>query len=266
MKQLLAILIIVFSFASCDSEDQEVDNSPLTTTINIDVTYPKRSILSEWEINFKFEYDNNGRLIKKNGGYGLFPADFLYNAYFNDQMYTTLTYVDNKVTVQDFSEDPIAQPKIFYVVNGVNRIEEKEKPNLRDSQFSEKLFYKYSGDKLIEIVTVFPYRTSSKYVLTYSEKFYYDRNNNLIKTESEELHNGVYEGIKTVRTFEDYDTSLNPFKRLNLLEEYFYRSLSKNNFRKYTEERFDMYLGNLSSRSLTWTFQYNNTGTIIIRH
>lgn len=101
------------------------------------------------------------------------------------------------------------------------------------------------------------------YILTYSEKFYFDTNGNLSKSEYTEKRNGIEEGEKIIRIFENYDTSINPTEKFYLLEEYFYRSLSKNNFRKYKEIHYDNGILT-SSAEHSWTFNYDANGNIIL--
>ena len=70
-------------------------------------------------------------------------------------------------------------------------------------------------------------------------------------------------GEKIIRFFENYDNSYNPFKRFTLLDEYFYRSLSQNNFRNYKEEKTESGITNVSLQE--WGFNYDTSGQIIIK-
>lgn len=128
-----------------------------------------------------------------------------------------------------------------------------------------RLTYHYVDNKLSEIKTDFPYQPYDVYgfTLTYLEKFYYDQNGNLIKTEHFKQQNGVNTGEKTVRVFGNYDNAQNPFKRLQFLDDYFYRSISKNNFRQYDVATY--YNDELRGlTSTTWTFKYDSNGQIIV--
>lgn len=272
MKYLFTVLFVGICFISCNSDENITDdssNETLMREMNLNVMYPFSSPINRGEINFIFEYDNKNRLTKKNGGYLAIALATGFDSYFSDKVYKTLIYTDNKVTVENFyagDDVTIQRNPIYYTLNSANQIEEKVDPKIIYMTAFKKQSYKYSNGKLIEIVTTFPNisydpNDVEDYILTFSEKFYYDVNNNLIKTEYLELHNGVFNGEKIVRTFEDYDNSLNPFKRLQLLEEYFYRSLSQNNFRKYTETLDNF--GTISTRKTSWTFPYDTKGNII---
>ncbi|TCN57385.1 hypothetical protein D0809_12480 [Flavobacterium circumlabens] len=271
IKHLFTILIAGICLASCSSADEDAPDTntdPLVKQIKFDGSnngFP----VNPSEINFLFEYDNTKRLTKKVGGYLALGAATGFDRIFSDKLYTSLVYSSNKVTVENFYDSDIyavSKGTIYYTLNSANLIAEKEVPNTIAIN-TKKQVYKYAEGKLTEVVTSYPNMTyypedPTDYVLTFSEKFFYDANNNLTKTEYTELHNGKSEGERIVRTFEDYDTSYNPFKRMQLLEEYFYRSLSRNNFRKYTETLY--YYDNVSTNETGWTFVYDAQGNIIV--
>lgn len=271
MKYLFTILIAGICLTSCsNNEDSENNNTdPLVKQIKFEGS-PIGLPINPSAIDFHFEYDNSKRLTKKVGGYiDISPATG-YNKQFTDKVFTTLIYADNKVTVENFYDSDIytvAKNTAYYTLNSSNLIEEKEVPSTIVMNF-RKEFYKYSNGKLAEIVTTFPNRKyypddKTSYILTFSEKFYYDSNDNLFKTERFEQHNGKNEGERIVKTFENYDTSFNPYKRLKLLEEYFYRSLSRNNFRRYTETLYYYDNDNVPNKETSWGFTYDAQGNIV---
>ena len=272
MKYLVAILVVGICLASCSSNDVDPEKTatiPLLKQIKFDASTIGQIPINSSEINFNFEYDNSDRLIKKVGGYADLNPATGYSKIFTNDIYTSLVYTNNKVTVENFTTSDVytvAKSSIYYTLNSSNLIEEKEIPNSLVLKY-RKLLYKYTNGKLTEVVTTYPNMVyypedETDYVLTFSEKFYYDAHDNLTKTEYSELHNGKEEGEKIIRTFEDYDNSYNPFKRLQLLEEYFYRSLSKNNFRKYKETSY-LY-GSVSTNESTWTFIYDTKGNMVV--
>lgn len=271
IKHLFTILVATICLASCSSADEDVPDTntdPLVKQMKFDgasIDLP----INPGDVNFNFEYDSSNRLTKKIGGYLPLPPETFFDAFFTDKAYTSLVYSTNKVTVENFYDSDIyavAKGTIYYTLNSANLIAEKEVPNTIAIN-TKKQVYKYAEGKLTEVVTSYPNMTyypedPTDYILTFSEKFFYDANNNLTKTEYTELHNGKSEGEKIVRIFEDYDTSYNPFKRMQLLEEYFYRSLSRNNFRKYTQTSY--YYDSVSTKETDWTFVYDAQGNIIV--
>jgi len=272
MKKISILLFLSFIFFSCSRDDDKVqtqNDDSLITKMSL-VLYPNSLPYNNSELSFYFQYDNDKRLIKKTGGFLSVSGSTGFSNYFSDKIYTTIVYNGNKATVENFSSSPdftVLKDSKYYILNN-NKIIQKEVPGTSYGNYRyEKQTFKYSNDKLIEISTSLPnmpYYPPDDYIETYQEKFYYDSNGNLTKSEYFEQRDGINKGIKIVRTFGEYDTSTNPFKRLYLLDEYFYRSISKNNYRKYSEVKYDI-AGNVTSASeKNWTFNYDSNGNIII--
>lgn len=277
MKRIITILLLGTIFFSCSRNDDDITNNGnelvldkvhvYFTVANLDAIINSNGN----ELFYYFEYDSNQRLIKKIGGFLPISSSTGYES-FADKIYTTLLYNNNKVTVENFSSSPeftVPKKSNYYTLNNSNQIIEKEIPDTNDNYLFKKQIFNYSNNKLVEIKTIFPnmpYYSAdpNDYVLTYSEKFYYDSDSNLSKTECFEQHNGINMGEKVVRIFENYDTSsLNPVKRLYLLDDYFYRSISKNNFRKYTEIKYNNNI-ETSTSIIAWAFNYDANGNIIL--
>ena len=273
MKKIFSLLILSIILFSCsrDNEDEIIENNdPLITKMSL-ILYPNSFPYGNSELSFNFQYDNDKRLIKKTGGFLSVSGSTGFSDYFTDKIYTSLIYNNNNVTVEDFSSSTdftVPKNSKYFVLNNNNQIIQKGIPNINSSYSNKKQSFKYNSSKqLIEIYTTLPnmpYYPPDDYIPTYLEKFYYDSKGNLTKSEYIFQKDGVNTNEKTVRTFEDYDNSYNPWKRLYLLDEFFYRSISKNNFRKYTEIKYD-YSGNISSTSIrNWDFNYDSSGNIII--
>jgi len=278
MKKIFSLFFLSIILISCsrDSDDEIIDNNePLITKMGL-ILYPGSFPGSDGtEMSFSFQYNNDKQLIKKIGGFRSISSSVGFGNYFTDKIYTSLIYNNNHVTIENFSSSPdfsILKNSKYFVLDNNKRIKQKDIPSTNNysNYLDERQFFIYNNNKqLTEINTVLPnmpYDPSEPYdyIRTYLEKFYYDSNGNLTKTEYFEQKNGVNKGIKIIRTFEDYDNSYNPWKRLYLLDEYFYRSLSKNNFRKYTIIRYEEN-GEISLNSQqSWAFNYDSSGNIII--
>lgn len=271
LKILLCSVLISLFLYSCSNREEESEviepNYPLLMKLDsrlLNVSAP----ISLPDYNFYFEYDNQEKLTKKIGGFLPTSGSTGFGDVFSTDLYTTLIYMNNKVTVENFYNSSIyTVPKNskYYTINSQFQIVEKEIPGSSLYHFKKQTFH-YNNNVLDEIKTTLPnmpYYPPDGYIETYSEKFFYDGSKNLIRTEYYELRNGVREGEKIIRTFGDYDNSYNPFKRFTLLDEYFYRSLSKNNFRTYREERTYEYGGSNTSTQ-SWTFNYDGNGNIIL--
>lgn len=273
--KLLKFLFLALFITSCSNDDAPVnnpDNESLLKEINPDLFYSDFVPVNPGVMKFTLEYDSNQRLTKKNGGFLPVPTSTGYGRVYTKDVYTSFVYSNNTVTIEDFSTSPdfeVGKNTKLITLNSANQIIAKEIPNTSSPYLAKKQIFAYSENKLVKITTTYPnvpYDASdpNDYIRSYAENFYYDANGNLTKTEYLELHNGITKGEKIIRTFEDYDNSTNPFKKLQLLEECFYRSLSKNNYRKYTESKYyDAALSYESSR--TWVFTYESNGQIIIK-
>lgn len=273
MKKILSLLLFGLVIVSCSKTDDHPENpdvnDPLVTKMN-GIFYSNTSPYNQPGITLNFEYNTAKKLTKKVGGLLPIPNTSGFTEIFSDKIYTTLTYSNNNVTVEHFSSSTdftVAKNTKLFAINPLDQILIKEVLNSGNYGLTRQTFT-YVNNKLSEIKTTRPDRTYNSsdpndYLLTYLEKFYFDANGNLSKAEYFEQRNGINKGLKIIRTFEDYDSATNPCKRLFLLDDYFYRSLSKNNFRKYTEAQY--YNDVLAStNSFKWTFSYNTNGQIIV--
>lgn len=271
MKKNLTFLTLGILLFSCSSNEDKIennqDNAPLITKMSpYSLTSENQSGLYTY-----FEYDNAKRLTKKKGGFVQLPATTGYSGFYSNEMYTSLVYDNNTVTIENFSTSTqftVPKNSIYITLNDAMQIQEKEIPFDFNRVWDKKLVYNYSNNKLVEIKTTFPnypYDSTdpTDYIITYSEKFYYDSNGNLSKTEYFEQHNGINKGEKIVRIFENYDNARNPLKRFYLLNQYFYGSISKNNYRKYTEIHYDDDVMT-STNETSWTYLYDTNGNILV--
>lgn len=275
MKNIFTLFLLSFILFSCsrDNEDEITDNDePLITKMSSLVLYSGFMFNNNMDLNVYFQYDSSKRLTKKTGGSLPVSGSTGFDGFFSDKVFTTLVYSGDKVLVENFSSSPdftVPKNSKYFTLNNNQQIKQKDVPSTFYSNYrDEKQFFTYNtSGQLTEIKTTLPnmpYYPPDDYIETYLEKFYYDSKGNLTKSEYIFQKDGVNTNEKTVRIFEDYDNSYNPWKRLYLLDEFFYRSISKNNFRKYTEIRYDYY-GNISSTSIKdWGFNYDSDGNIII--
>lgn len=276
MKNIFTLFFLSFILFSCsrDNQDEVIeDDEPLITKMSL-ILYPNSFPYNNAELSYIFQYDNEKRLIKKIGGFLQSSWGTGYEGfglYFTDKIYTSLIYNNNSVVVEDFSFSSdfnvLKNSKFFIIQN--DQIQQKEIPSANNSYLDKKLAYKYVNNQISEIKTILPnmpYDPTDPYDYkeSYIENFFYDSKGNLLKTEYILQNNGINTKEKTVRIFEDYDNSSNPWKRLRLLDEFFYRSISKNNFRKYREIKYDFAGNIISHKEQTWTFNYDTNGNIII--
>ena len=276
MKHLITFILSGILMISCSNNEDSTQNNevsePLLKKITKVVGNSGSLPPSQSEFVITFEYDSNLKLTRKTGGYlAPNPSSGFNNPLFTNQIYTSLIYTGQNVTVEDFASSTNFTVPIntkYFTLNNLNLILTKEVPNNNNNYFFKKQTFNYLNNNLNEIKTTFPNmpfdsNDPNDYILTYLEKFYFDLNSNVIKTEYFEQRNGISKGEKIVRTFENFDNSYNPFKRLKLLDEFFYLSISKNNYRKYKEIHYqDENVGLISET--TWSYNYDTNGKIII--
>lgn len=273
IKNLLYLLLIFCLAISCSNREDEptksVENYPLLMKLDSRLLNISAPIMLP-DYNFYFEYDNAEKLTKKIGGFLSTSGSTGFGGIFSTEIYTNLLYQGDNVTVEDFSSSTnftVPKNSKYFKLNSSNLIAEKETPDPLSNYRYRKEFFYYKNGRLDEIKTTLPNAQydptdPNDYIETYSEKFYYDSVGNLTETEYFELHNGINTENKRIRYFENYDSSTNPFRKFTLLDEYFYRSLSKNNFRSYKEVKIWYGITNVSQQS--WEFNYDSKGNIIL--
>jgi len=275
---LLPIFIILFSCRNNDNEsDIKTEQEFLVKKISpIYTPEGYRNVISTPENNkhYTFEYDSNNRLIKKNGMMYPMSSSTGYGYYFFvREASTVIEYNGKSATLKNISTDPnftISEYREDFILNNSNQIIEKNIP-YKNSMANKKIKYFYNGKILIKRETTYPNRSydpslSWDYIETIVEDFIYNSNNNLQKIITTSHKTGNVNSITKTKeiTFEDYDTSKNPFVKLGILNDYFERSLSKNNFRSRSEISYNIDSTPRDKSENTWVFMYNTKGDLII--
>jgi len=275
---LLPIFIILFSCRNSDNEsDIKAEQEFLVKKIS-PIFSPEgyRNVIftSENNKHYTFEYNSNNRLIKKIGMILPIPSSTGYNNYyFSRSASTIIEYKGISVTLKDVSTDPklmIPEYREDLILNNSNQIIEKNIP-YKNSIANKKIKYSYNGKILIKRETTYPnmpYDPSESwdYIETIVEDFTYDSNNNLQKIVTTSHKTGNVKSVNKIKeiTFGNYDTNKNPFVKLGILNDYFERSLSKNNFRSRTEISYNIEGNPYKGSENTWNYPYDSTGNLIL--
>lgn len=274
MKSNSFLVIIILFLLSCRSDEVvNIEQELMPTKINFAITNPLELGNSSTDNNFEFQYDNQQRLIKKIGGFIPLSGSTGFSGFFSKNVATQIVYENNLATVSEISLDTnltlTPNRRIFTITN--NQITEKYIPSTvtTNTWNNKKLVYKYLSNQLSEIVTSYPdmpYDPNDPYdyILTYSDKFEFNNSGNLTKITKIEKHNDIIYGGKTEITFGNYDTAKNPFKKLYLLDDSFYRSLSKNNYRLMQQKVYDNNNNVVSFSENSWDFKYDSSGNLIL--
>lgn len=214
--------------------------------------FPKSaSLLPSWYYTFNYE---NGKLIKMTGKFVKSESIWLSDNFYPDS-FTTLSYHNNQIEVKHSND---IYPTIVYTM-------ENDKPK------KSELY-----DQSNQLITVKNYTYEPGRIKIYSKTYtfetyftyYFDSNDNLIKSEKLEKSGG-FDKTLTTTTYSNFDNSKNPFKKLYLLNDNFYeKSLSNNNYRKtnYIVQNLQdpqLLPGNGNAE---WIYQYDSNGQIVLHH
>ena len=211
-----------------------------------------------------FSYNNQGKLTK-------LKKDYIS---YIDPVYLNFEYSGNTVTVSDKIDDNsvnLSKKKVVYTYDN-NKIKEKFiYYNSVDEYSAQKYYYEYNPvGKLKKITLRYPnIKSESPYyedldIFERIDTFIFDGNNlKKIVSQSVKEYNDN-SNARTETVFSDYDNAKNPFKRLGLIEPYFYRSLSDNNYREMKIDLYDENNISIGVASSKWVFSYDKNNNMLL--
>lgn len=277
MKNYLYILFLFGFIISCRNDENTVQTTEEEIMPEkVDFSFVKEAgfFTNSPDRNYTFQYDNNKRLIGVIGGIIYLPnTSGGVPSIFSTSVGSKITYSNNIATLTNYSiysNYTNEGGKITYTLDGSKIIEKYIPSNdINDKWNNKKMFFKYNNSKISEILTTFPDRPynandPNDIKLSLSEKFEYNSSGNLLKITKFTLYNDVIIGTTSITEFSNYDNAKNPFKKLGLLDDFFYRSLSTNNYRKITQINYDIFGTQTSSSYYTWGFSYDTSGNLIL--
>lgn len=255
MKKFFYILCIAGIFSSCDNDestaivDQELQPEKISAFI---ASFPKSYSSIDPRLTYKFSYENG--LLKKASGKIMSPTPGITT--FMTDPYSLFSYNNDKVSIQHSEmETNGAVKEVCTMENG--KLKSRYLYNGIDVLFSEKT-YSYQTDK----IAVYEKQYTWEYFTTY----FFDSNQNLIKSEKLEKSGGIDSKLTTT-FYSNFDTAKNPFKKLYLCNDNFYeKSLSKNNYRTvdYTVQDLQNPQFPPGSGHSDWTYFYDSDGQVIL--
>lgn len=263
--KLIFVMTLLLVIASC-SRDHEIETPQeiITDKPNeISFIFPILAP-SGGEYNYNFEYDSLGRISKRIGIY--IEWDMQWIEHLSKYGYTKITYTGNTAMMKNYNASKPDERKFEFDNQG--RVIKLIIPSPTNEAAKEKrITYSYNNSgKLAEALTEFPNAlydptNPNDYVLAYVEKFIYNNKGNLEKAITTEKHNNIEAYITKEIEFEFFDLVPNPFRKLGIFEDYFYFSLSTNNYNKITTKFYK--LGKLDKTvSRVWAHSYNSDGTL----
>lgn len=262
MKKLLYLLSLIL-FWSCNDEDEVI--IPVET--NSFTAYPKGYFITTLGgmDTIKLEYHNN-KVTKRTGGW----IDTEFGNKFSKLLETHIAYSGNEAVLTKFSKrEDVIVSKDFqrYRLNG-KQISEAIFTYQNKPDYIEKYVYTYKNNQIkhIDLFVTDGYYTND---LRSRRDFYFSTNGNL---DSLVYRNAVHDydeiilpyidykdKMRKVMIFSDYDQSQNPFQNLSMFIDLYYKSLSKNNFRKIETLEYDKEGQPSLGTSLSmWNYEYVN--------
>lgn len=260
MKQLILSCLCAVALLSC-SKGKDVPAPALL----IDSYAAKYLVHQHTGAYFSFpeaylmEY-SGGKVVKRTGGMLCRLSNSCQDDYTLIQNVTSsgnTLHIDIKSGSSSFRA---LEQEWFFQMIGENKIAFQRYKNENSSSF-DSLRYEYSGSGQLARITgfyVLKHAAGTFVGKRYEKDFFFNVAGNLEKVEKREFYDGESVSIMTTETFGNYDTSINPFQKLFMFDDTFYRSLSKNNFRSYRREVVALPGGNvIKSHSKEWALQYD---------
>jgi hypothetical protein len=260
MKKLFAMILAtsVLYVACSDSDDVQ----PRPHPESISAVYLMDNEQQHNPINLVggnsiFEYTGD-KVIKRIGGFIVTnPATGLPWIYTKD-VYDSVVYLD-KNTIRIFAainfEGRTIEPNEREITLEDDRpVRKITAIDLETGKRADTIFYYYDAQNRIE-------RTEQHFDwIIITRTYTFNATGNLIKI-SGVIKNSGGVMYTTEETFGGYDDRPNPLKGLCLWPDYFYRSLSNNNFTTYTYIAEGAYFG-VKEESRNWTLVYDNNGNV----
>lgn len=297
MKQtFFFVLILSFLFFGCSRDDnadqygfEPVDDFYIQNYHGFYAIYGGNLSSSyDGDDKVKFIYDDENRIIERIGDIVYTSSGSGVGGYLHDSLYTEITYETNKATLikkihpfGGFSQVPENEQVITFDSRG--RMTQKINYHEYNSPAQiDTTNYIYENDKLVEYTKTYTYNYSindNDVSLRFFEEFslYYTNANldSIIRIHKSKYSEEPYVVILSERAyvFSGYDSSKNPFRKLSMFDETFFRSLSKNNFTDYRVKTRNYhypnndysssngYYGPYQETSFqTWSFAYDEDG------
>lgn len=254
----LAVLISLLANFSCSNDDdsgeqviEPVDNFYIESYHKVYAQYNIHLFPnSESSDLITFDYDDSNRITKRHGDLVYLNPNSGGGAYLHDSLYTDLTYTNNKVHLEKkavpFNGLSVRENERIIEFDANNRMIRKIKFQEYDYPERDTTNYTYSEGKLMSFIKTSNIVSSNGNwsVRYFKESNLYYTNDNLdsiVMVSSVKYSDDPFSILLTKETkhFSGYDSAQNPFRKLQIFEETFNRSLSKNNFTEYRETTND---------------------------
>ena len=209
-------------------------------------------------ILINLEYDPQGRVIKHWNG--LIPANPAtgYGFVFYEGLYDEVTYQENQITIlkKDTLKNINANPDLKVITMEYDKMVRYTRERTNYITYYDTTWLYYNHHTLFRTVT-----KDRGSILT--KDFFFDNEGNLSEIKSLAISRYMGDSIYfQSEKFSDYDSSPNPVRHLAIFDETFERSLSKNNYRKYTMKKYEGDSVMIGDAFRNWTFAYDEKGNV----
>lgn len=243
----------VLCVACSDSDDVEPRPQPESIHAVYLIDRETHTTLNMIGGNAKFEYAGD-KVLKRIGGFVPVASSSGWSGHYTEDVYDTVQYL-NKKTIRIFTTDNFEElnvsPSGREITLENNRMVRKiTATNLETGEDADTIFYFYDAQNRIE-------RTEQHFEWSILTRTYtFNEAGNLTKISGVRKYRDGEVITTTEETFGGYDNKPNPLKGLCLWQDYFYRSLSNNNFTSYT------YISGSTEETRNWTLSYDNNGNV----
>lgn len=276
MKYIYLLLIAIICFTigcSNNNVSQDTSSNPIPLVAPILQGYYFKNADYNGVSTIDIANNNNGnvlvdyansKIVRRVGGVMATASGSGISGYFSKIIYDTIVYSGNRI--ENYNR---ILPNSNYTSVSPNR----KVINLNsNNQIVSKIYYKQDLNLYDNDTLDFEYNSLNKVIrisntvynnLLFEKLFYYNSNNN-VSSIITKYYNYYESGTsvtqqytyKEIETFGDFDNAPNPFVSFFIFDETFNRSLSTNNYRSYSYEK---YLYPLSTNQLTnsYTINYN---------
>ena len=264
--KIFILAFLSFLFFACKKNEITFNPGILPDSIHAQYFIKNHLYIYDPGNNFnaksKFEYYNS-KIIKRSGAH--LSSPYIPIGDYTDKIYDSVIYSNNKIWLFSFNKlfNPYPQPKKWEIELEGNKM--TRRVNLLyhptgDIPQDTVLFF-YDSNNRIKKIERHNSVPPDSYV--YIRNFEFE-NDNLVKISGTYIHKPNTIRSTTEELFSMYDNAPNPLKNSNffLWDDLYYRTLSKNNFAKYSFVRYDTSNNIMESWLTIIPFFYDEKGNV----
>ena len=255
MKKLLAMMLAMSVLYVACSDSDDVQLRPQPGSINAVYLIDKETHTPPNVVggNSKFEYSGD-KVIKRIGGFIAIPVSSGFSWRYTEDIYDSVRYL-NRNTIRIFTADNFEELNVGLnereiTLEGGRMVRKITSRDLDTGKNADTIFYYYDSQNRIKTTE----QHFEWFVIT--KTYTFDAAGNLTKISGVKEYWDGEIGATTEETFGGYDDKPNPLKGLCLWQDYFYRSLSNNNFTSYT------YISGSTEEAMNWNLVYDINGNV----